>query len=529
MEPIPRTIEALPDGLVAALDTIGSPVERIETHISHLALTEGRVYKLRKAVAFDFVDFGRRETRMRDCWNEVLLNRRLAPRVYLGVAPFEPYENGFRVGEIVDPARMPVETAERDCEWVVVMRRLPTGRDAESLWHRGDLAEEHVDRLAEHLARFHRDSRSDRGSGDPTDTVRTVLRSIRSLEGAARSDASARLAWLVREFEMLHGKLFAERRAEGRWVDGHGDLRLEHVWFDDAKEPEIIDCVEFSEDLRLVDAANEVAFLSMDLRFRGAHALAERFLASYAAAADDFGIYSVLRYYEAYRAAVRAKVSALRNEGTPEAERQRDRYLGLATRLLSAPGQGLVIATTGHIGSGKSSIAAELARRLPAVVIRSDVVRKQLAGVEPTTSLATSWGEGNYSLDQRSKIYDALFARAEAPLNSGRHVILDASFGRRSWRDALAAWAASHRFTAWIVHAECPPSVVRQRLILRSREGRSASDAGPELLDPSRAAYEAPTEWRSDRLRSVDTGRSDWRGAGVASLAADLLAARLCS
>ncbi|NNL84899.1 MAG: AAA family ATPase [Myxococcales bacterium] len=534
----------LPDGLVEAFADPrtfsggGSPITGIETHISHLALTEDRVYKLRKDVCFDFLDFSRREARVRDCLDEVRLNRRLAPGVYLGVAPAERREGSFRIGAPIEPSAFDRVASDSDCEWVVVMRRLSPGRDAESLLERGALTEPQIDALAHHLAAFHRaerlDARPEEEVPDPAAAVRENLSSLRKLIGGEGADRCKRLARRVRAFESLHGKRLRERLAEKRWVEGHGDLRLEHVWYEDRLHPEVIDCVEFSAALRQIDAANDVAFLAMDLRFRGAHALAERFLAQYASAADDFGIFSVLRYYEAYRAAVRAKVSALRQSqqagGDASAASGGARamaYLELAVRILDEGRRGLLIATTGCVGSGKSSLARELARRLPAVVISSDIVRKHLSGDAPESPEPAGWGTGRYRLEERTRIYGLLLERAEHVLRSGRHVILDASFAERAWRGGLASWAEERDFAPWLIRADCSDEVIHERLVERRRIGRSASDAGPELLAASRRAYEEPSEWPACRRRCIDTGVQNWRETAVAAVAADLRAAAL--
>jgi aminoglycoside phosphotransferase family enzyme/predicted kinase len=535
----------LPDGLVEAFadpQTFpgdSSPITSIETHISHLALTEDRVYKMRKAVRFDFLDFSRREARVRDCLDEVRLNRRLAPGVYLGVAPIEEREGSFRVGAPIEPSAFDRVASDRDCEWVVVMRRLSPGRDAQSLLEHGELAELQIDALARHLAAFHRAERLDaapeREAPDPVAAVHENLSSLGKLVGEDGADRCGQLVRRVRAFESVHGERLNERFGEKRWVDGHGDLRLEHVWYEDPLQPEVIDCVEFSTALRQIDAASDVAFLAMDLRFRGAHALAERFLARYASAADDFGIFSVLRYYEAYRAAVRAKVSALREAqqttgaaaSATSVGAQATAYLELAIRILDEKRRGLLIATTGCVGSGKSSVAEELARRLPAVVISSDVVRKQLPGDTPESSQPGAWGTGRYRIEERTRIYGLLLERAEHVLRSGRHVILDASFAERAWREGLASWAEERDLAPWLIRADCSDEVIHGRLVERRRLGRSASDAGPELLAASRRAYEEPSEWPACRRRCIDTGAQNWRETAVGSVAADLRAAAL--
>ncbi|MDX1650635.1 MAG: hypothetical protein R3263_12355, partial [Myxococcota bacterium] len=293
-------------------------VSWVQTHISHVFLTGARVVKLRKAVRLSFLDFGTRAARIEDARREVRLNRRLAPDVYLGLAPVRPGADGrYQVGavdEAPEPGAPPPEHA-------VVMRRLPDGCDARSMLARGALAPRHLDAVADVLARFH----ADHGLGAPAPwsaeawwartagPMRANFESLRESppEGIDR-DRVEETARATEERLTARAPALERRREAGRAVDGHGDVHLEHVWFErDDAEPLLIDCIEFSDDLRRIDAASEVAFLAMDLAYRERGDLAARFLRSYAARSDDYGLFEVVDLFAAYRAAVRAKVAAL--------------------------------------------------------------------------------------------------------------------------------------------------------------------------------------------------------------------------
>ncbi len=262
-------------------------VESLQTHISHVFLTRDRVYKLRKAVRLPFLDFSRRAERDEDCWRELHLNRRLAPDVYLGVAPIVRGARGIEVGRL---AEKPEEDREV-LESCLVMRRLPAGRDALSLLHTRELHAADLDAVARVLAGFH----AAQGLGvpapftpeawlahmrEPAEDCLDVLRRL-DLPEADRE----RLRDLSRRCEqrsLALASAFELRRGRGRAVDGHGDVHLQHVWFEvDGAAPLLIDCIEFDDALRRIDAAAEVAFLAMDLAYRGAGALAAHFLSRY--------------------------------------------------------------------------------------------------------------------------------------------------------------------------------------------------------------------------------------------------------
>ena len=310
----------MPDGGVAGPDRLAArlagsrnwpstsePVEWIQTHISHVFLAGERVYKLRKAVAFPFLDFTTLAARNADCLQEVALNRRLAPSVYLGVAPIQ------QEGETVSIGPVGEALSAAGLEHVTVMRRLPADRNAQALLERGALRPSHLEAVAERLRVFH--AENELGRPAPWSPYRWLDRVAKPVRDCMKPLADSGLfadARILKVTESLErrlatlGPVFEERRRGGFAVEGHGDLHLDHIWFEPDGEVLLIDCLEFNEALRRIDRASEVAFLAMDLRYRGRLDLAECFLASYAAATDDYGIFPVVDFYAAYRALVRA-------------------------------------------------------------------------------------------------------------------------------------------------------------------------------------------------------------------------------
>lgn len=489
-------------------------------------LTGERAWKLRKAVHLGFVDFSTRRERNADCAREVLLNRRLASDVYLGVAPIESRNGDFRIGRIVETAT-PAGLADEPREHVVAMRRLPAGRDALSLVERGILRARHIDAIAERLARFH----AGHGLGAPApfdaDTWlrrmrEPVLENLRLLEPVAGRlvprSTLARVRSRTRTALDELAPVFEARRRAGRAVDGHGDVHLQHVWFEDeTAAPLFVDCIEFREDWRRIDAAAEVAFPAMDLRYRNRPRFAARLLRGYAAASDDFDLYRVIDYFVSYRAAVRAKVAALAAADADIAPAQREaagtsarRHLSLADRALRPPARGALVLMTGLVGSGKSSAAGGLADAVDGVVIASDRVRKHLYGLAPDARGGAE--QGLYDDAAKEAVYAALLARAEPVTASGRIAILDATYARERHRRAAIAWARSRRLgPTTVVQTRCARDTALERLARRAAEGKDPSDAGPERLARSESQYEPPRSQADAELYTVATDQPGWR------------------
>ena len=494
-------------------------VAHIQTHLSHVFLTGDRVFKLHKAVQFGFVDFSTRALRNEDSLREVRLNRRLAPDVYLGVAAVEAARGAVRVGPLREELAQPSGDG-RVPEHCVVMRRLPTGRDAQSLLERGELGPAHIDAIAELIARFH----AAQGLGAPAPFSRAswlervaapVRESFAEIAevGALAERARAALA-RANAFLEHNAEHFDARRRAGRIVDAHGDLHLQHLWFErEGEAPLAIDCLEFRDDYRQIDAASEVAFLAMDLAYRGRRDLGERFLRGYAQASDDFDLYAVVDFFSAYRAAVRAKVASLaaHDLALPETQRRAAaesaaRHLALAEASLAEPSRGDVVAVCGVVGSGKSTVAQALADAADGVVISSDRVRKRQAALP-----ATARGHVElYTEERTARTYSGMLARAEPVVCSGRLAILDATYARAALRAELRRWAAERGLRAFLVETVCAPSVALARLAARAREGRDPSDAGPELYAQSEARFEPPLEWPAAARARITTDSPTW-------------------
>ncbi len=476
----------------------------ITTHLSRVELREHDVLKRKRAVDLGFVDFRTLEARKLACDAEVRLNARLAPDVYLGVLPI--YEGGSLV------------------DFAVHMRRLPDEARADELLARGALDRAMLDRVAETIAAFHEAARSDAetarfGSIDAIRfNVEENFQQTKDTIGDYLTPSESRelVAW-QREILRERGPIIAGRAACGRVRDGHGDLRLEHVYFEQGRAaPTIIDCIEFADRFRFADVCADVAFLSMDLAAHGRVDLAEHFLARYARASNDFDLYELVDFYESYRATVRGKVSAIlaRDRSADEPTRaaasnaaRRAFTLALAAdrRALVHP---IVVAIGGLIGSGKSTMAELVASALSAPIVCADRTRKSMLGVEATHPVEERAWSGAYDPKLTTEVYAEVIRRADAVLRSGRPVVLDASFRSRAMRDAGHALAVKYGVQFRFIECRAPDEVCRKRLEKRATETH-VSDGRLEVFDAFAAKWEPPREIADGELIVLDTTKPE--------------------
>lgn len=473
-------------------------VQLAETHISWVFLVGGDVYKVKKPVDLGFLDFRTLAQRRAACEAEVRLNARLAPRVYLGVVPVRRGPDGIHTlaaeGEVVD--------------WAVHMRRLDDRTRADQLLARRELRGEDVDSIARQLAAFHAAARCDAETsrfGTPETVEANVLENFaqtqQDLARHVRPAEAMEIEVQQTTFIEDHTDVFQARIAAGRVRDGHGDLRLEHVYLEGDRAT-IIDCIEFNDRFRFADVCADVAFLSMDLAWHGHVDLAERLLARYARESNDFDLYALVDFYESYRAYVRAKIAMLVG-----ADAEARRYLLLALsagrRSLLAP---MLVCVGGIVASGKSTIADHLGVELGAPVIEADRTRKHMLGVAPGVHLEGGSWSGAYDPAFTERVYAELLRRAGVVLASGRPVVLDASFRSREMRRMARALAEKHRVPFRFVECRASAEVSRERLARREVEA-GVSDARVSLLEDFRSHFEAPDEVDPAERTVLDTTR----------------------
>jgi uncharacterized protein len=476
-------------------------VRLITTHISWVFITDRDVWKLKRPVDYGFVDYTTLERRRHFCHEEVRVNSRLAPGVYLDVVPVRLDEKGHSFtarGTVVD--------------YAVRMRRLAETANAESLLRHGDLTHDHFARLAARLAAFYATSPPKAPLGS-VDVVRgNVEENFDQAQPFVGRFVSSETLEAVKAWQagylQRNAKVFEARQAQGRVRDGHGDLRLEHVYFE-GDEILVIDAIEFNERFRVADVAADVAFLAMELDARDRPDLAANFLADFAMESADYDLYAVLDFYLSYRAWVRAKVASFLaddpstgREKVQRKSREAERLFALA-RTYAEPSieAGPVVAVGGLIGTGKSTLAHALGRSLGVPVVDSDRTRKALAGVPATEKAAVDTYSGEFT----RRTYEEVFRRADVVVGSGRGVILDATFRRREDRLRARELAVRHRRPFRFVETICDDVTLRARLRRRAEAGASVSDATEELLDRVRQDFERVAELPAGEHVSVNT------------------------
>lgn len=470
------------DALARALAAEGSGgVQRIDTHISAVLLHGGFAFKFKKALRTAFLDQSTLARRQAACAEELRLNRRFAPDLYLGVVqvtgtPGAPTFDG--TGPLLDVA--------------VKMRAF----DNAGLWDRlaaaGRLVAAQVDELAATVARFH-DAAAvaapDWAPGSPPGQRKPVLENLDELEalatGAGMRAALRRLRQAEAQgYARLAGPM-TQRLAAGAVRECHGDLHLGNV-VQHAGHATLFDGIEFKAEWRWLDVMNEIAFMAMDLHAHGLPGLAHRFVDAYLQRRGDYDGVRLLPWFMAYRAAVRAKVALLR-AAQPGADRRREtraarHYLALALACTRVRRPALLI-THGPSGSGKTTLTQSLLEAAGAVRIRADVERKRLAGLDALAHSGSAVGSGLYGRAMTDAAYTRLLDAAAPVVEAGCIAILDATFLHHARREAARRWAAARGLPFVVLDFPAPPALLRQRLRERSARGGDASEADLQVLD----------------------------------------------
>ncbi|MGD9618480.1 MAG: AAA family ATPase [Mycolicibacterium sp.] len=457
-----------------------------ETHTGLVLLLGDRAFKAKKPVVTDFLDFSTTADRERACIQEIALNRRLAPDSYLGLAHF------------TDPQGGPAEP-------VIVMRRHPDNTRLASLVSGGEPVMDQLLDIARVLAHFHqlatRGPMIDaRGSAEAVwarwqENLDELQRYGNDL---AASETLGNVERMARQFVAGRKALFDQRIAEGRIVDGHADLLADDI-FCLPDGPALLDCLEFDDQLRYVDGVDDAAFLAMDLEFLGHKDLADYFVDQYRKYRGDPVPRSLIDFYIAYRAVVRAKVDCVRvSQGHRAAAADVRRHLGIAEEHLRAGTVRLVVVGGGP-GSGKTTLSTALAARVGAEVISTDDVRRQLREAGVLSGDPGRLDEGLYSPKNVSAVYDHVLEQAQLRLSRGRSVILDGTWRDPQQRDRARDLARLS--SAPLVELNCTVPVAEAAARVEHRPP-SNSDATPVI-----AAALAGADRVGRRVHDIDTAR----------------------
>jgi aminoglycoside phosphotransferase family enzyme/predicted kinase len=464
-----------------------APIVR-ETHTGVVVLVGDRAFKAKKPISTDFLDFTDVHARERACAEEVRLNSRLAPDSYLGVAHLQ--------------WAWPNEAAEP----VVVMRRYPDDRRLATLVARAEPVDGVLRVIAGILARFHEDgARSSAVDADARVPMLTARwdENLTALwchaDTLLSPDVLAEIDRLAHRYLDGRQVLFADRISDRRIVDGHGDLIADDI-FSMPEGPVLLDCLEFDDHLRHVDGLDDAAFLAMDLEYLGRRDLADLFLGAYLHEASDPAPMSLAHFFIAYRAVVRAKVDCIRaGQGDPDAGSRAERHLGLALDHLRAGAVRLVL-VGGNPGTGKTTLARELAARIDATVVSTDDVRRRLVARGAVGGEPGDLDAGRYRADNVAAVYSEALRMAALLLVGGHTVILDATWRNPVERQRAREVAAQHGCPT--VELECVLDVDSALARIRSRGDDTASEITPEL---ARSLHADPSPWAE--ARRIDTGR----------------------
>ena len=456
----------------------------IETHISYVLLTGEFAYKFKKPVNLGFLDFGTLEKRRFYCHEELRLNRRLAPQIYLDVVA------------IYGSARHPAfEGMGSPIEYAVKMRQFRDEDRLDRVAERGELTRDHIDQLARDVAAFHRrlpSAKPDTLYGTPARIGDRMLQNFQQIDANLMPEINTPLTRTLKEWTRQAIREYQDdfeiRRQQGCIRECHGDMHLANmVLLHD--EVTLFDCLEFAEDLRWIDTLNEIAFLIMDLDYRGLPELARRFLDRYLEATSDYLGLTLLAPYLVYRAMVRAKVAAISLYQHRDEPRQLETFassftmhLGLAREYTMRPRQAPIVITHGLSGSGKSHIVEQLVESMGGIRVRSDIERKRLLGAH-IPAVSGKVDKGAYAPEITRRTYERLLALAYAIADAGYPALVDATFLHAAQRMSFIRLARTAQLPLVILDVQALDTTLRTRISERTRRRNDPSEATLEVLD----------------------------------------------
>lgn len=481
-------------------------VQVVQTHISVVFIAGDKVYKIKKPVNFGFLNFSSLNKRRYYCRQEVSLNSRFSEGIYQGVVSIYNEHGIFNL-----------EGRGQEVEVAVLMRRIPEDSIMVNMLEHDLITFDMLDKLAERLSDLHQKAQTNPVISS-YGSIPVICQNLREnfsqterfIPEILSKEWYEETAKLSNDFLRVCSDLLAERVQKGFIRDCHGDLRSDHVVF--AEKIMLIDCIEFNDRFRFGDTASDLSFLLMDLDYRAYPSFSRRIQDRYSAVSANHDIAKLIPFYKSYRAFVRGKVHGFAFEETEVSEDDKvihstraKNYFKLSLAYLKPEPPPALIITYGFTGTGKSYVAAKLAQRLGAKVIRSDVLRKHSYGPSPTKQRLDNYGAGIYTASTTELIYQTMFSEAEQHLSRGDSIILDASFLKISHR--LEAADMAQRTNAVFIIVECvaPVAVVRRRLEARMRERKDPSDGRWEIYLRQQEIFDPIQEQEMPHLRKWDS------------------------
>ncbi|MDQ9171236.1 AAA family ATPase [Oxalobacteraceae bacterium R-40] len=511
--------------LIAQLKENSFRFDLCETHLSWVIIADEFAYKIKKSLKFDFVDYSTLELRHHYCNEELRLNRRLAPAIYLAVIPI--------TGTPTDPV-LDYEGAGVAIEYVLKMRAVEQQAFWENRLNKHAVEAGEIDQLANILAKFHESAEvasQELEWGSPGIIRSIALSNLADLsrfaDGAEQKDQVLRLQkWNTEQATDLH-PVFLLRKNTGFVRECHGDLHRGNI-FTVEGEVQVFDCIEFNESLRWIDVINDISFICMELDFYDHSHYAARLLNRYLEQTGDYAGLRLLPYYKTQRALVRSKVAFMKAaqplrspSETETAHRQAAAYLAFACDLTRRK-KGFIMITHGFSGCGKTTLARAVVGMLGAVQLRSDVERKRMHGYHKPGNEAEILNEGLYHPDRSRQVYERLCVLSRQVLDAGFPVIVDAAFLHRHDRDLFRNLAAELQLPFHVIHIRTDPEVMKARIAERRLHGQDASDATQAVLEYQMAHYDPLSAEETRGLIEVDSDK-EWNTEYLARLLRPIL------
>jgi uncharacterized protein len=483
-------------------------ITHLQTYISHIFLTGDLVYKIKKPVHLDFLDFTTLAKRCYFCHQEVTLNRRLARDIYLGVVKITNEK-----GRPVINGKGPV------LDYAVQMKEMPQDRMMNRLLTEGKVRDKDIRDLVRILVPFYQQAKTGKGI-NPFGRIAIWTRNIEenfsetlSFVGRLVSRRTYnRIIQGTRKFLNQEKPLFNKRRIQGYIRDCHGDLHSANICL--GPPPRIYDCIEFNHRFRYLDVACDLSFLAMDLDFHGRVELSALLQKEYVRLSGDQDLPLLFDFYKGYRAYVRAKIHSLTSEDSDLSTTEKKHEIKLAKQYYKLADQYIQKGQTprlwvffGLMGSGKTFLAKALAAETGWSVISSDEVRKHLQGLSPTTRRLEPFGRGIYSEEKSRKTYSAMRKMAEKKLREGQSIIMDGSYKRQAERLALMKVARKTGARICFIECQAPLKTIRQRLEERKRDLGAVSDGRWELFNRQRRDFDHVVDPVLSRHLVIKTNR----------------------
>ncbi len=488
--------------------------EHIQTHISHVFIADPYVYKIKKHVDLDFLDFSTLKKRKYYCEKEIELNSRLCSEIYLKVVPVFKQESHYSL-------ESDMQNEDDIVEYAVKMKRLKKENFLIAFVNNHTLTKEHIDKVCEKLAPFYLNQETGDKVleyGKPEKIKENTDENFSQTEQCIGNTITMRAFKSVQQFTNTfferNRKLLMQRISEKKIVDGHGDLHLQHINIDGPNVC-IYDCIEFNDRFRFQDQAADLAFLAMDLDYNRLFDYSRYFIKMMADRLDDDDMYGVIDFYKCYRAYVRGKVKSMEINDTDESEEERViagkkavRYFKLAHKYALFGSKPVLIIFMGPVAGGKSTLAEKLSDDLELEHFMTDKIRKQLAGQPETERSSQAKRKEIYNREMSEKTYGKMIRSGFDEIEKGKAVVLDGTFSKSAMRMDLVKECEYRKMDFIFIEVSAPDEIRKKRLKKRENENEIISDARFEDMAELDRKYEAGNDLPSENFIKIDTSVS---------------------